>query len=913
MQIGHLDTIALLRVAIVIGALAPVRAISFEAYRPRLELAAKSGQWKQSLSLLSELRAAGGEVTSGAYAAALSACARANPPEWRAALDLIRTVEQPTPQTYGAAISACRMESDVVLTLLDEMRERGVELSAPTATAAINSLGAAGEWERALRLFREYESLGEPADAKLLHATMMACARAGREAEAVSLLRSAAGSIDMGESAAPIHHALVVALLQAGRPREARRFVSRLRAKRLPVALTTFHALLRQARAEGKPAESLALFREMHASGVAPTDHTYTLAFSGALGADATWRDAVTMLSVAAHQTGRRQPAPGSASAAASAASAAASSASSAAHAGPSAAALESLLVACASGAQPAAAEALLNAVLRASHARGAPPPSAAMWKHALEACARAQESAPALRLLAGAEKAGAAGGCEAYATAIRSCRAAEWQTARAVWARMRRRGFEPSAGCALALMQALRRGARWEESLALLRRLRTVHGIDSGVEGHAERVLTAVDACERAGAWRPALDTLRRLPPSERSTRREAALALLARPHASDAKDGGGDDDDVGGGESTGATLDGVHAALSLCGHGGEWAAAMRLLRGMRRDGLSPSPLTFSLLISAAERGQQWGLLLRLYAALQRGALWRGDELEGQPDAVAAQAAVVAHCKLGDVASALGVLRSMRESNLRPGREACERVLAAACRAGEWQHAHDLLQEMLRVGPAPGRAGWEAVVAALAAGGQLEQMREVLRQMEAWGDCAVGHTTLSAAIGEVLRAALPRKRRMASIGAHGALLVGLHEEGERRGLLPPLSATACDVSSLPPTLAVGTLLATLVSISTSTLDARGPLLVRSEQPDSLAACRGTASRLSPLRLSRVSRVDSVDRVVDSFEVTESSLRAWARAQRKAAGPPRQPAQAEGVWATLTGYGAIHDVSYDDD
>ena len=53
----------------------------------------------------------------------------------------------------------------------------------------------------------------------------------------------------------------------------------------------------------------------------------------------------------------------------------------------------------------------------------------------------------------------------------------------------------------------------------------------------------------------------------------------------------------------------------------GGQWESAMSLMNQLSSPELQlkPSALTFSLLISACERGRQWALVLRLYAALTR------------------------------------------------------------------------------------------------------------------------------------------------------------------------------------------------------------------------------------------------------------------------------------------------------
>ena len=63
--------------------------LSEAEWRPRMERYVRGGQWQRAVSLLSSVREAGGYVSPGAYQAAITACARSEPPAWRTAIDVL--------------------------------------------------------------------------------------------------------------------------------------------------------------------------------------------------------------------------------------------------------------------------------------------------------------------------------------------------------------------------------------------------------------------------------------------------------------------------------------------------------------------------------------------------------------------------------------------------------------------------------------------------------------------------------------------------------------------------------------------------------------------------------------------------------------------------------------------------------
>ncbi|KAL1512258.1 hypothetical protein AB1Y20_005520 [Prymnesium parvum] len=755
---------------------AAAAALTEASWRPRLEALARQGAWASALALLADVRARGGEVGPGGWSAALAACARASPPAWAAAVQALEEVEAPCAKCYTSAIAACREQWSVALDLFGRMCAAGVPADAPALTACVRALSEAGEWELAVALFQAHPTR---ADRRLLRAVLRACAWGGQPEAAEAIVRSAPLG---GGGDAATHHALVVARLRARQPGRAFRLLRAMRARGFALSEASFHALLRDAVARGRPFDGLAILREMAAASLPPTSTALRLGVRPAVIHPTAWRAAVEYLELI-------DPLPPPAAAAAAARDVGA-------HI--DGATINLLLRSCweaaaallrhfaprGRGELPAMRALTLAALGRARKARRAlyflpslfrlpihhlPPPSACSPPLsplppilATPASYRdATQTALALQLLSELEADGMATDCRCYTSAIGSC-ASDWRLALSVWVRMRRRRILPTARCGGAALKVLRRGGRWKESLTLLRHLETL----CGAAVAAELRPMVVGACVEAGEWGAALGEERKLPAS--SPRKRHALQILLSAGAGGGGVGGGDARREGKACDV-RTMEAIHAALGLCAPGGRWREAIGVLRLMRGV-CEPTDLTLSLVIGAAERGKQWALVLQLCGALEA------------EDALASQAAVRSLAALGrweEAVAALGAMAGLAD------RETHERVLLAMARDGAWREAGQLLQRMLARGPAAGRVGFLAVAGALARAGEWREAMRVLEQMEQWADVYVDMETFATMFDGLLTA-----RRTADDSSKTRLddaLIELYQLGEQRGLLPPL------------------------------------------------------------------------------------------------------------------------------
>ena len=96
----------------VLSALLPARVgampIAETEWRPRMERYAATGQWQRAVTLLHTVRQAGGELRPGAYQAVITACARSEPPAWRAALGILDELPPDTASHKYATSHSCR-------------------------------------------------------------------------------------------------------------------------------------------------------------------------------------------------------------------------------------------------------------------------------------------------------------------------------------------------------------------------------------------------------------------------------------------------------------------------------------------------------------------------------------------------------------------------------------------------------------------------------------------------------------------------------------------------------------------------------------------------------------------------------------------------------------------------------------
>lgn len=161
------------------------------------------------------------------------------------------------------------------------------------------------------------------------------------------------------------------------------------------------------------------------------------------------------------------------------------------------------------------------------------------------------------------------------------------------------------------AVLGILSRCRRWELAVALVQWLRSER-VDVN-EFHYSAVITA---CDKAGQWRAALDTLDSM----------WAVDAVAKPNtfcysaAISACERGGEwqlalgvfDDMASRGVSPNHFC--YSGAIRACARAGRWQQALGFLETMRSDGATPNVHSYTAAISACGRGRQWQRAVGLY-----------------------------------------------------------------------------------------------------------------------------------------------------------------------------------------------------------------------------------------------------------------------------------------------------------
>ena len=127
----------------------------------------------------------------------------------------------------------------------------------------------------------------------------------------------------------------------------------------------------------------------------------------------------------------------------------------------------------------------------------------------------------------------------------------------------MREVGVSPDVRHCAAAIAACDKGGAWEMALKLLLRMD-----GRGVPPNTVAYNSAISACARAAQWRAALALLERMTPA---------------PSPSLGAQGGAQ----GGGQGAMANTVSYNSAISACGRGGAWEAALRLAPSMEGGGV--------------------------------------------------------------------------------------------------------------------------------------------------------------------------------------------------------------------------------------------------------------------------------------------------------------------------------------
>jgi pentatricopeptide repeat protein len=176
-------------------------------YTAAIEACANAGMWKKALELLGEMEKEGIAPSEVTYSVTITACG--NGGEWHKALELVEIMREKSMPinlyVYNAAITAVSKAAKQLsktgqcdgqlwkeaMSLLDHMRNDGIEPDGFSFSSAISCCGSEGRWEEALQLLDLMQNGGpKTRPNKIAYtAAISSCGRSGQVDHALRLFR----------------------------------------------------------------------------------------------------------------------------------------------------------------------------------------------------------------------------------------------------------------------------------------------------------------------------------------------------------------------------------------------------------------------------------------------------------------------------------------------------------------------------------------------------------------------------------------------------------------------------------------------------------------------------------------------------------------------------------------------------
>jgi pentatricopeptide repeat domain-containing protein 1 len=315
----------------------------------------------------------------------------------------------------------------------------------------------------------------------------------------------------------------------------------------------------------------------------------------------------------------------------------------------------------------------------------------------------------------------------------------------------------------------------KWRSALDTLRS----HPLPQTIDYNA-----AINACNRAGQWKPAIQLLQELTSDSDATPEADTYSFATTISAlSSAPASVGwttalrlldEMEALGLPPSTVA----YNAALRLLGKAGRWQSALAMLRQMQSVGDAGAngevgasedvadTISYNAVISAMKSRGQWQQAVELLSELEAHA-----RLEA--DVVSYSAAIAACASAGRSDVACRLLARMRSRGVKPNEFSYGAAIAACEATGDWARAVQLLGEMEQSGCPPSVIAYTSAISACAKDGAWRRALRLLLRMPIVG-CSPNAISYNAAISACARAgewraALALLRRMRRSGAQQA------------------------------------------------------------------------------------------------------------------------------------------------
>lgn len=296
-----------------------------------------------------------------------------------------------------------------------------------------------------------------------------------------------------------------------------------------------------------------------------------------------------------------------------------------------------------------------------------------------INACGKCRQWEKALELFTQMRENDVEANIFTYSALISACaKGKQWDRATKVFDEMQEAGVAPDGITYSAMISACERGRQWGRALDLFREMES-----AGYEANVITFNSLLRACDRAAQAQRAFELYEKMKHAQVAPDRNTYAALLSL--CEKVKDSDRALALLASAKETEVPFDAALYNSAIGATSKKWAKALEVLQEMRNDGLEPSVLAFTALISGLEKAGEWEQALGMFESM----IAAGKS----PNALTYSVALSACEKGQQRTKAIELFDAMLKAGV-PADAASYGIVVSACEATHnWQKALQVLE----------------------------------------------------------------------------------------------------------------------------------------------------------------------------------------------------------------------------